>query len=374
MSILSQDLVYLVALTCLPHVGLSTQLKLRADFSNPADVFRASEAALKSLGYLKTNQIESIRQYQDFKTCENTIKRAEQLGVRILDLQDELYPHKLRHTASPPLFLYCRGNMDLFGAEHAIGVVGSRQMSRYGQKVIQSFVPQWVARQSIIVSGMAFGVDSCAHEACLNANGKTIAVQAQGVDRGYPRTNQKYFDDILNQDGLVVSEFLTMPKNVPNEKYLFPRRNRIISGLSDVVVVIEANQKSGALITARYALEQGRDVFAVPGDIFSPLSQGCHNLIKEGAQPLMEANQLYVEETNPSAKLPVTTQARINTDVFETPLEQNIFRLCLAQAHSIDMLIEAVEEQPSFVSATVTKMQIMGKLSETDGKKFIANA
>lgn len=368
----SPDSLDLLALTSVQGVGLVTQQKLLRSFSSPRAVFKAKRDELKQLGYLSDKQIESLLTFDGFKNAERQLQKIKSLNVRLVVQGEADYPQRLNQIATPPLVLFCRGNMNLFERELALGVVGSRRMSHYGKRVIETFVPEWVRAGYVIVSGMAFGVDCCAHRACVKASGQTIAVQAQGVDRGYPVSNKIYYDEILKRDGLVVSEFFSLPTE-SNEKFLFPRRNRIISGLSNAVVVIEANAKSGALITARFALEQGRDVYAVPGDVFSALSAGCHALIRDGAHPLFEASQVQAENsTFVSTESSHEKSVPVNLDLFETPLEASIFSLCRSEPKSIDMLIDEVNEQPSFVSATVTKMQILGRLSEVEGKKFVS--
>lgn len=370
----SPDIIDLLALTSIQGVGLATQQKLLQSFSRPADIFRAKRDELKQLGYLSDKQIDSILMSDGFSVAERQLQKMKSLNVKLVVQGEAGYPKRLNQIATSPLVLFCRGNLDLLEHELALGVVGSRRMSRYGKRVIETFVPEWVGSGYVIVSGMAFGVDCCAHNASIKAGGKTIAVQAQGVDRGYPISNAMYYDEILSHDGLVVSEFFSLPSE-SNEKFLFPRRNRIISGLSEAVVVIEANAKSGALITARFALEQGRDVYAVPGDVFSSLSAGCHALIREGAHPLFEASQVQAQSSVFAQSVSQHEVAvPVNLDLFETPLEASIFRLCRTEPKSIDMLIDEINEQPSFVSATVTKMQILGRLSEVEGKKFVAQA
>jgi DNA processing protein len=220
-----------------------------------------------------------------------------------------------------------------------------------------------------IVSGMAFGVDAAAHQACLNASGKTVAVLAQGVDRSYPSGNSQIFSEICRH-GCVVSEF-AFPVKKGGETFLFPRRNRIISALSDTVLVVEAGKNSGALITATYALEQNRTVFAVPGTIYQNMSEGCLDLMRQGAGVATSAqvllDDLGLKEMNRSPPI-----NRATTDFFETPLEKNIFLLCEKSPHAMDDLLDHIDESAAAVSATVTKMELMGRLKTIEGRKFVA--
>lgn len=199
-----------------------------------------------------------------------------------IDLNSKYYPEKLKNINGKPRELYCLGNLELLNYK-SIAVIGSRNYSNYGKRAAMEFSYNLAKENICIVSGMARGIDSFAHEATLKAKGKTIAVLGSGLDVIYPKENIKLYEDIIKNDGLIISEY---PLGTPPRKQNFPARNRIISGLSDGVLVIEARKNSGTNITVDFALEQGKDVFVIPGDIYSKTSDGTNFLIKEGAIPV----------------------------------------------------------------------------------------
>lgn len=194
------------------------------------------------------------------------------------------YPDKLRTISCPPKELYCLGNLPLLNDTTSIAVIGSRKYSHYGARATKDFASHLAQEGVCIVSGLAKGIDGFAHRACLSVGGKTIAVLGSGLDIIYPKENESLFYDIVKHQGLVVSEY---PLGTPPQKQHFPARNRIISGLSDGVLVVEASRNSGTNITVDFALEQGKDVFVIPGNIYSKTSDGTNFLIQEGAIPVM---------------------------------------------------------------------------------------
>jgi DNA processing protein len=203
------------------------------------------------------------------------------------------YPAQLASIYLPPAVLYWRGN-DIIPNDNCLAVVGARKANRYGQEVVATLVPDLVERGWVIVSGGALGIDSMAHKATVLCGGKTVAVLGSGLLRTYPHTNDKLFDQIVDHGGSIVSSFPLTLEALPGH---FPARNRIIAGLSRGCLVVQAAQKSGALITAGYALEQGRDVFAVPGAINDPLSAGCHKLLQQGAKLVYTVEDIMQEYT-----------------------------------------------------------------------------
>lgn len=209
-------------------------------------------------------------------------------GIQEIAFENEKYPSLLRHIYNPPKCLYCKGNINLL-KNISIAIVGCRRASQYGIKASKYFSYNLAKHGLNIVSGLASGVDGYAHLGALYANGKTIAVVGGGLDIIYPKENVKLVDQIIKSGGLIISEYSL--GTIPRREY-FPARNRIISGISNAILVIEAKEKSGALITAEHALEQGRDVFAVPGNINSENSLGTNKLIQEGATPACNYNEI----------------------------------------------------------------------------------
>lgn len=201
-----------------------------------------------------------------------------------VDINSKFYPERLRNISSPPKQLYCLGDLELLNYKNNIAIIGSRNCSFYGERAAKDFSFNLAKNNVCIVSGLAKGIDSFAHIGTLNAKGRTIAVLGSGLDNIYPKKNEKLFQDIIKNNGLVITEY---PLGTLALKQNFPARNRIISGLSDALLVVEAKKNSGTNITVDFALEQGKDVFVVPGNIYSITSDGTNYLITEGAIPVL---------------------------------------------------------------------------------------
>lgn len=201
-----------------------------------------------------------------------------------IDMNSKYYPERLKNIVSPPKQLFCLGNLELLNYEKSIAIIGSRDCSYYGERVTKDFAFNLAKNGFCVVSGLAKGVDSFAHIGVLNAKGKTIAIIGSGLDNIYPKENIKLAESIINNDGLIISEY---PLGTIALKQYFPARNRIISGISDSVLVTEARKNSGTNITVNFALEQGKDVFVVPGNIYSKTSNGTNFMISEGAIPVV---------------------------------------------------------------------------------------
>ncbi|MBU3827801.1 MAG: DNA-processing protein DprA [Candidatus Lactobacillus pullistercoris] len=222
-----------------------------------------------------------LKAYRD-EQAEIIIERIKQQS-EIISFFDDSYPEKLRQIYQPPLILFARGDLSLL-KKPIMTIVGARAATNYSQEIIQKLVPSLVKQKYIIASGLAKGVDAMAHHATLNNNGKTIAVIGNGLNHFYPMQNHFLQEQIIDQ-GLIISEYLP---DTPPRPYRFPQRNRIISGISEGVIVTEAKEKSGSLITASLALQENRDVYAVPGPITSSLSKGPNQLIEAGATPIVD--------------------------------------------------------------------------------------
>lgn len=210
--------------------------------------------------------------------------------IKAITIKDPEYPKLLKETFNPPTNMYVRGNYKILN-KPGIAIVGTRKNTAYGERATDNIAGELAKSGFVIISGLALGIDTIAHKSALKNNGVTIAVLGSSIDGQsiYPKENLKLAEEIIASGGAVISEY---PSPTPPTKYTFPQRNRIVSGLSEATLVIEAPERSGALITARYALEQNREVFAVPGDIFSENSIGTNNLIKQGAKPITSAKEI----------------------------------------------------------------------------------
>ncbi|MBN1757885.1 MAG: DNA-processing protein DprA [Chitinispirillaceae bacterium] len=274
-------------LNSLYRLGPSGFARLLERYGSPEAVLEESPAQLRHEGLITSEAADQLRDPAFKDSVQRQLDTIHQSPITLLTLHDDRYPQYLKEIFAPPPLLYVRGDPAVF-KRHAVAVVGSRSPTVYGKHATANIVKELVESSFVIVSGLARGIDTVAHETCVAADGVTIAVLGCGVEEVYPRMNRALGDRILEK-GCIVSEF---PLGTPPESFNFPRRNRIISGLSAAVLVVEAGEKSGSLITAGYALQQGREVCAVPGPITSPLSRGTFNLIRDGATPVRSGREL----------------------------------------------------------------------------------
>ena len=273
-----------IVLNMISGIGYAKYSALTAEFGSPACVFEESCDALRRIPGIGAALADRITESDGDAMLENECRLADKAGVRIVTLFDEEYPDVLRHLYDPPLCLYVRGKLPVF-PDNAVAVVGSRRMSGYGARMTRQMVSEAVDAGFAVVSGLAFGIDTVAHQTAAENNGVTVAVLPGGLMHIHPRENISLARRIVETGGALVSEF---PMDFPVSRSTFPRRNRIVAGLCRATIVMEAGITSGALITARLALEGGRDLFAVPGSVENPQSHGCHQLLKEGAAGLAE--------------------------------------------------------------------------------------
>ncbi|MGR6980297.1 DNA-processing protein DprA [Testudinibacter sp. P27/CKL/0425] len=302
----------LLRLNQIPHLGTVSILRLLKRVS-VEQLLNYDATQLATLGW-NTKQIQRWLQPQQHYIQPVLAWQAQSAVNQVITIFDADYPYLLKQSGSAPLLLYLQGDRALL-SEPQIAMVGSRHCSDYGEYWSRYFAGELSRQGLVITSGMALGIDSYSHQAALAAGGKTIAVLGSGLNQLYPKRNRKLAQQIIEQ-GALVSEFI--PDQVPLEEN-FPRRNRIISGLSLATLVIEADIKSGSLITARYALEQNREVFALPGMIQNQFSRGCHALIKQGAL-LVESYQDILENLNYHASPPQTALA-VTTSIANTTLQ-----------------------------------------------------
>ena len=270
-------LVHWIWLAHRPGLGPRTRVELLRHFRDPEAVYFADEEALGNLEL--STEAKAALLDKDLDASEKILEQCRKKRLSILTLQDAAYPSRLKNIPDPPPVLYCKGQLPDFDGSPVIGVVGTRKASAYGLTVAKRMGYQIGKCGGIVVSGMAYGIDGLAMSGALTAGAKTVGVLGCGADIVYPRSNRALFRDV-EAYGCILSEF---PPGQPATKWTFPMRNRIISGLSCGVLVVEAPEKSGALITARLALEQGRDVFAVPGNIDMPTCVGSNALLRDGA-------------------------------------------------------------------------------------------
>lgn len=271
-------MIYLIWLSILDFKPIE-KLKLIQILGKPKEIFDLNEKQLKY--YTDSEEIiNKILSFEKRKQAEKILKQVEKENIKLISSESTDYPESLLRTHDMPLLLYAKGNTNLLKSEKNVSIVGSRNCSEYGKIVTEKISYMLAKKGYTIVSGMAKGIDSYAHKGALIAKEKTIAVLGSGVNYIYPEENKSLYNEIIEKEGLILSEYAINTKPIP--KY-FPERNRIISGISDKVLITEASKKSGSIITANIAIEQGKKVYAIPGNITSFRSEGTNELIKDGA-------------------------------------------------------------------------------------------
>lgn len=321
-------------------------------FEDPGAAWLASDAQLQQAGLersLRQRMLELRRELD----LERELARIHDCGASLLTLLDENYPGPLRNIPDPPLALYIKGT--LFPADHnALGVVGTRKATAYGREVADRLAQDLASQQVTIVSGLAYGIDAAAHRGALKAGGRTLAALGCGVDVVYPAGHQDLARDI-SEHGALISEY---PIGAMPEGRNFPRRNRIISGLSLGVLVVQAPQSSGAIITANMAGEQGREVFAVPGNILEQASAGCHQLIQDGAKLVTSAADILDELNLAWTRVEAATVTKQIVPANET--EANLLASLGAEPTHVDELARACQLPVANVSSTLTILELRG--------------
>lgn len=370
-----------IALNMTPGVGPRAAARLLERFGSAEAVFAALRAELERLR-LRPEAVESIFLRDRHAEAERELERTHELGADVLILDDGTYPVLLREIADPPITLYVRGDWMACLDAPCVAMVGSRRCSTYGQNVALMLARDLASRGVTIVSGLARGIDAAAHRGALEAGGRTVGVLGTGVDEVYPRDHKKLAEEILTKGGALVSQF---PLGTPPIPENFPYRNRIISGLSLGTVLVEAAENSGSLITARLAMEQNREVFAVPGNITSRNSFGTNYLIKGAGAKLVQQWQDVAAELPPeiAARLLPPEPAKkskagarheqqptLPADLSET--ERAVCRLLSADtpAH-IDALSEACELPISELTGVLLALEMRELIRQLPGKCFV---
>jgi DNA processing protein len=352
-----------LALKTVPGVGNRLFLHLVEHFGGPEKVFKASAAELLKVDGINARLSSAIINHRVPKEVEEDLALVRNNGFRIVTFSDPDYPALLRHIHDPPPVLYVYGRLRADSLN--IAIVGSRNATPYGRITTERLSADLAQRGFTVVSGMARGIDSAAHMGALSAAGETIAVFGCGLGTIYPAENKTLFHKIA-ASGAVISEF---PFLTPPEAHNFPVRNRIISGLALGVVIVEATHKSGSLITARLAAEQGREVFAVPGSVTSFKSMGTHRLIKQGAK-LVENVSDIIEELNIDQTTPSAGPREIGLAIDLTREEKIILNELNPYPIHIDKLVRQVSLSVGEVSSVLLQLELKGLVTQSPGKLF----
>ncbi len=353
---------YYLCFSYFDGIGSMRMMALIAKFGNVKKAYEANKRDLQSLMPLKLAEGFII-----FRSKFNPSKELEALkkkDIQVVSREDKKYPSQLKNISDPPICLYCKGNLNEidFINDYFIGIVGTRSPTPYGIQITKKFGGELSRAGIIIVSGMATGIDTAAHKSALESEGKTIAVLGCGVDIVYPAINRRLYEDIIQDKGLVISEF---PPGRMALKGFFVARNRIISGLSRGVLIIEGLKDSGALITARYAAEQGKEVFASPGPITSPLSQAPHLLLKQGAKLVTSVEDIYEE-----LGLRLMPKKKENIELQLNDQEREIFQALQKEALLIDDIALQIHQPIHQVLNTISLLEIKGVIEKNSEGKY----
>ena len=374
---ISREATCWLALALTQGLGPTRIRKLVEHFGRPDRVLNASLTELEATGMLAVSA-QSIATGKSLDLAQQECAKASEAGARIVALSDPEYPARLKEIYDPPVVLYVRGNVDLL-AKPGIAIVGTRHPTPYGTGMSERLSTDLAAHGLVIISGMARGVDTAAHRGAISAKGKTIAVFGTGIDVMYPKENTRLAEQILALDGALISEFPVGTFAAPQN---FPIRNRIISGMSVGVLVVEAAEYSGTRITSRCALEQNRDVYAVPGNVTNKNAWGPNTLIKQGAKLVAtwedvweelptDVQVVLSEEQNES---PEPATASLFPDDAASPHEKKILKLIKPdESVHIDQLVQMLENEMSSseIFAALFELELNGKIRQLPGKNFV---
>jgi DNA processing protein len=356
------DKRYWIGFNLIKGIGAVRMQVLIQHFGDLEDAWKAAPADLAEAG-LGVKVIERVIQAREEIDLGKLWDKIESQGIKILTWQDEAYPGRLREIDQPPPVLYIRGEYlpdDLF----AVAIVGTRRVTAYGRQITEEISSFLAANGITVISGLARGVDAIAHQSTLKAGGRTIAVLGSGVDKIYPPEHRGLAEQMMGRGAIISDYALGTPPDASN----FPPRNRIISGLSLAVVVVEAGETSGALITAEFAAEQGREVFAVPGSILAPQSKGTNKLIQQGALPLLSVNDLM--QALDLTRVGEQKAARKVIPADET--EARLLNVLGSEPLHVDEIRSQAELPIEKVSATLALMELKGMVRQVGGMNYVA--
>ena len=348
-----------ITLALVPGIGRARMDALLRTFGSAEAALSASHASLTDLPEISPAAATAIRG-ADGSAGRRIQKRAAELEAAVLEPRDPRFPEALRQIPDSPTLVFAAGRLELLEAP-CVAVVGSRSHTRYGAEVCRHFAGGLARAGLVVVSGMARGLDARAHQAALDAGGGTVGVLGNGVGVIYPTSNRALYQRV-RAEGCLLTEF--PPGERPNAGS-FPRRNRLISGLSKVTLVVEARERSGALITARCATEQGRDVLAVPGPITSPVSVGCNRLIQEGAKPALGLRDVLEEY---GIQLPDVPSAALPTDLSDH--ERRVLDILGLGPEHVDTVASRLGQPAAETLAVLTSLEIRGLVGQEPGKLF----
>jgi DNA processing protein len=356
-----------LALSLTPGLGVRTWNRLLAVFADPASVLATDrEQIRRQVPGVRADVVAAIDREKLRAAAERELERAAGLGITIITREQQSYPELLRNIADPPILLYVRGKVELLH-NGCLAVVGARAATVYGRQIARELSGRLCRRGFTVVSGLALGIDAAAHQGALEAGGATVAVLGCGLDVVYPAQHRDLYSDIAGQ-GALVSEY---PLGTLPEPFRFPARNRIISGLSLGVVVVEAARKSGSLITAGLALEQGREVFAIPGRIDSCKSEGTHRLLQEGAKLVHSVDDIVEELSfSPAAPPPGAEAGDSRAGLVLSAAEEELLALLDVYPQTIDEITRRCGMAVQKVSELLLMLELKGAIDALPGNQY----
>lgn len=355
------DLKYWLGFNLVKGIGPSKFQALLDYFGNAASAWKATQYEMERLGFDKRT-VQNFKKAQKSLNLDNELERINKAGITLLTWSSPSYPAYLKEIPNVPPLLYMQGQIDELD-KWAVAIVGTRRATSYGKQVTRDLVTGLVKNNITIVSGLARGIDAIAHQTAVEMGGRTIGVLGSGIDSVYPSEHRKLAHAIAHGHGAIISEYAL---GVQPEAKNFPPRNRIISGLSLGVIVVEAGERSGALITSNFALDQNREVFAVPGSIKSPMSRGPNRLIQQGAK-LVTSVEDVMEELNLSL---VVAQTAVQMVLPESTEEIKLYEQLALEPIHIDDLCRTTNMPINLVSSTLTLMELKGIVRRVDQMSF----
>ncbi len=359
------DLVHHIALTMVPHIGDIHARELIGYFGNAENIFKARKSDLDKLPGIGEVRARSIKEFKDFKRAEEEIRFIEKYKIEVLVLGAPGYPKRLLNCYDAPLLLYFRGKADL-NAEKIVSIIGTRNNTDYGKESAREIIEDLAPYKVLIVSGLAYGVDSIAHKLALKQDLPTVGILAHGLDRIYPDENKTLAREMIMNGGLL-TDFMTKTKP---DKQNFPKRNRIVAGISDATVVIETSLKGGSMITAELANSYNKDVFAVPGKISDTRSEGCNYLIRTNKAALVSSGKDIIDYMNWN-QLPLKHQPQRELFVELTPDEKVIVQILRQYGIThIDELYVKSGLRSSAVAAAILNLELQNVLTSLPGKLY----
>lgn len=347
------------------YISDATIKVLFQHFNSISDIWNVTSSEILKIDGIRKNIKEKIIYNRNAEQLNITLEKINEAGINIVTILDENYPNRLRYIHNSPTVLYCNGEFTEED-EISIAIVGSRKSTSYGKWASEKFAKDLAKLGITVVSGMARGIDTCSHRGAIDGNGRTVAVLGSGVDVVYPKSNKKLYEEISSQ-GVVVSEF---PLGTPPYAANFPQRNRIISGMSLGVFIIEATEKSGSLITANYALEQGKEVFALPGNINSIFSRGTNGLIKDGAKMVMDIEDILEEIIELKEKMSNFKGEDIDYSSLGS-VEKKVVDVLKEKPIHCDNIVYLTGLDISTVISTLTILELKGIVKELPGRVYM---